>query len=74
MKNIILMMVAWYQTVLQAGENQAHHSLLIQLLKRMLSFLGIYELFNILGSFAQFERDLIVERTTDGRERAKKTG
>ncbi|AZV45696.1 hypothetical protein BAOM_p043 (plasmid) [Peribacillus asahii] len=31
-------------------------------------------LFNILGSFAQFERDLIVERTTEGRERAKKQG
>ena len=29
-------------------------------------------LFNILSSFAQFERDLIVERTTEGRERAKK--
>lgn len=31
-------------------------------------------LFNMLGSFAQFERDLIVERTTEGRERAKKQG
>ena len=31
-------------------------------------------LFNILDSFAQFERDLIVERTTEGRERAKKQG
>lgn len=31
-------------------------------------------LFNILGSFAQFERDLIVERTTEGRERAKSQG
>ncbi|WP_390579996.1 recombinase family protein, partial [Staphylococcus pseudintermedius] len=31
-------------------------------------------LFNILGSFAQFERDLIVERTTEGRERAKANG
>ena len=31
-------------------------------------------LFNILGSFAQFERDLIVERTTEGRERAKAQG
>lgn len=31
-------------------------------------------IFNILGSFAQFERDMIVERTTDGRERAKKQG
>jgi len=31
-------------------------------------------LFNILGSFSQFERDLIVERTAEGRERAKKQG
>ncbi|WP_181895081.1 recombinase family protein [Staphylococcus felis] len=31
-------------------------------------------LFNILGSFAQFEHDLIVERTTEGRERAKANG
>ncbi|RLQ92116.1 recombinase family protein [Planomicrobium sp. Y74] len=31
-------------------------------------------LFNILGSFAQFERDLIVERTTEGRVRAKEQG
>ena len=31
-------------------------------------------LFNVLGSFAQFERDLIVERTTEGRERAKRQG
>lgn len=31
-------------------------------------------IFNMLGSFAQFERDLIVERTTEGRERAKKQG
>lgn len=31
-------------------------------------------LFNILGSFAQFERDLIVERTSEGRERAKEQG
>ncbi|MBB6449480.1 DNA invertase Pin-like site-specific DNA recombinase [Geomicrobium halophilum] len=31
-------------------------------------------LFNVLGSFAQFERDLIVEHTTKGRERAKKQG
>lgn len=31
-------------------------------------------LFNILGSFAQFERDLIVERTTEGRVRAKQQG
>ncbi|MBS4193468.1 recombinase family protein [Lederbergia citri] len=31
-------------------------------------------MFNILGSFAQFERDLIVERTTEGRERAKAQG
>ncbi|SEQ59768.1 recombinase family protein [Piscibacillus halophilus] len=31
-------------------------------------------LFNVLGSFAQFEADLIRERTTEGRERAKKQG
>lgn len=31
-------------------------------------------LFNILGSFAQFERDLIVERTSEGRNRALKEG
>lgn len=31
-------------------------------------------LFNVLGAFAQFERDIIVERTTEGRERAKKQG
>lgn len=31
-------------------------------------------MFNILGSFAQFERDLIVERTTEGRDRAKAAG
>lgn len=31
-------------------------------------------MFNMLGSFAQFERSLIVERTTEGRERAKKAG
>lgn len=31
-------------------------------------------LFNMLGSFAQFERDIIVERTTEGRERAKAAG
>src|SRR5699024_9943141 len=31
-------------------------------------------LFNVLGSFAQFERDLIGERTTEGRERAKRQG
>ena len=31
-------------------------------------------LFNILGAFAQFERDIIVERTGEGRERAKKQG
>jgi len=31
-------------------------------------------LFNILGSFAQFERDIIVERTKEGRERAKRQG
>lgn len=30
--------------------------------------------FNIIGAFAQFERDLIVERTGEGRERAKKQG
>lgn len=31
-------------------------------------------IFNMLGSFAQFERDLIVQRTSEGRERAKKQG
>lgn len=31
-------------------------------------------MFNMLGSFAQFERDLIVDRTTEGRERAKAKG
>lgn len=31
-------------------------------------------LFNMLGSFAQFERDIIVERTTEGRNRAKAAG
>jgi len=31
-------------------------------------------MFNILGSFAQFERDIIVERTSEGRERAKAAG
>src|SRR5690625_4807554 len=31
-------------------------------------------MFNMLGSFAQFERSLIVQRTTEGRERAKKQG
>jgi DNA invertase Pin-like site-specific DNA recombinase len=31
-------------------------------------------LFNVLGSFAQFERDIIVERTSEGRERAKAKG
>ena len=31
-------------------------------------------LFNVLGSFAQFERDIIVGRTTEGRERAKRQG
>lgn len=31
-------------------------------------------IFNMLGSFAQFERDLILQRTTEGRERAKKQG
>lgn len=31
-------------------------------------------MFNMLGSFAQFERDLIVDRTTEGRIRAKAQG
>lgn len=31
-------------------------------------------LFNMLAAFAQFERDLIVERTSEGRERAKRQG
>ncbi|MFY0758075.1 recombinase family protein [Metabacillus dongyingensis] len=31
-------------------------------------------LFNVLGSFTQFERDIIVERTSEGRERAKLRG
>lgn len=31
-------------------------------------------LFNLLGAFAQFERDIIVERTKEGRERAKSQG
>lgn len=31
-------------------------------------------IFNMLGSFAQFERDLIVQRTAEGRERAKAQG
>src|SRR5699024_12736736 len=31
-------------------------------------------MFNMLGSFAQFERDLIVERTAEGRKRAKEQG
>ena len=31
-------------------------------------------MFNILGSFAQFERDIIVERTREGRKRAKAAG
>lgn len=31
-------------------------------------------IFNMLGSFAQFERDLIVQRTSEGRERARKQG
>lgn len=31
-------------------------------------------MFNILGSFAQFERDLIVECTSEGRERVKAQG
>jgi len=30
--------------------------------------------FNMLGSFAQFERDLIAQRTAEGRERAKAQG
>src|SRR5699024_12673908 len=31
-------------------------------------------LFNDMEFFAQYERDLIVERTTEGRERAKRQG
>ncbi|MEK5447097.1 recombinase family protein [Paenibacillus sp. FSL R7-0331] len=31
-------------------------------------------MFNMLGFFAQFERDLIVDRTTEGRARAKARG
>ena len=31
-------------------------------------------MFNMLGSFAQFERDLIIQRTTEGRERARQQG
>lgn len=31
-------------------------------------------IFNMLGAFAQFERDIIVQRTGEGRERAKKQG
>lgn len=31
-------------------------------------------LFNVLGSFAEFERDMIVNRTGEGRYRAKKSG
>ncbi|USK31059.1 MULTISPECIES: recombinase family protein [Metabacillus] len=31
-------------------------------------------LFNVLGSFGQFERDIIVERTSEGSERAKLRG
>lgn len=31
-------------------------------------------IFNMLGSFAQFERDLIVQRTSEGRERARAQG
>ena len=31
-------------------------------------------MFNLLSSFAEFERDLIRERTVDGLERAKKQG
>ncbi len=30
--------------------------------------------FNVLGSFAEFERDMIVNRTGEGRQRAKKLG
>ena len=30
--------------------------------------------FNMLGGIAQFERDLIVQRTSEGRERARKQG
>jgi DNA invertase Pin-like site-specific DNA recombinase len=54
----------------------------VKFIKEAMEFDGLNEnnnslqllLFNILGSFAQFERDLIVERTTEGRERAKKQG
>jgi len=53
----------------------------VQFLKENMTFTARGEanslntlLFNILGSFSQFERDLIVERTTEGRERAKKQG
>lgn len=31
-------------------------------------------LFNVLGSFAEFERDMIVNRTGEGRQRAKEFG
>src|SRR5690625_2639818 len=31
-------------------------------------------MFNMLGAFAQFERSLIVQRTAEGRERAKRQG
>lgn len=31
-------------------------------------------LFNMLAAFSQFERDLIIERTSEGRERAKRQG
>ncbi len=31
-------------------------------------------LFNVLGSFAEFERDMIVNRTGEGRQRALKAG
>ena len=31
-------------------------------------------IFNMLGAFAEFEREIIVQRTTEGRERAKKQG
>ncbi|EJH4295147.1 recombinase family protein [Staphylococcus pseudintermedius] len=46
------------QMTFEAGNNNSSNTLL----------------FNILGSFAQFERDLIVERTSEGRERAKANG
>ncbi|WP_376698967.1 recombinase family protein [Listeria booriae] len=31
-------------------------------------------LFNVLGAFAEFERDMIVNRTTEGKIRAKQAG